>query len=506
MPEGERMLRVDQVHVVRHKVLVEGRGIRAVAREMGISRNTVRHYLALSEPVRVEKSPRGQPVRERVVPRIEAILAESPRWTGGKQRLTATRLHQMLRAEGYDVGTTLVKEIVAEWKGRRREVFVPLVYRPGELAEVDFFEVLIDVCGERTKAQLFVMRLMHSGRDFAWLYERQDQVSFLDGHVRAFAHFGAVPQRVAYDNLKSAVRRMLVGSEREMTERFTALVSHYLFEPCFCRPATGHDKGGVEARGKAIRWQELVPIPAGESMLAINERLLARLDERQGEVRSDGDGRTIGERFAEERGSMLPLPERPFLARRTHVVTVSRRSLVTVEGAVYSVPCEWAGYMITVHVGATEVELVSPRREEAGRIVVVPRKRFGERSVDYRHYIRELARKPQAVRQVAPELVCDLGEPFGSTWRLLVDVHGPKDAARVFARILGFIETRGMTEVAHRLAQAIERGEAPLLALVPPPRPPSSLAQDDLPHGLGQLAVETGRAGDYDEWLRGGER
>jgi hypothetical protein len=320
------------------------------------------------------------------------------------------------------------------------------------------------------------------------------------------AHFGAVPQRIAYDNLKSAVRRMLVGSEREMTERFTALVSHYLFEPCFCRPATGHDKGGVEARGKAIRWQELVPIPAGESLLVVNERLLARLDERQGEVRSHGDGRTIGERFAEERGAMLPLPERPFRARRTHHVEVSSRSLVTVEGAVYSVPCEWVGHMIAAHVGATQVELVSPRRDEAGRIVVVPRKRFGERSVDYRHYIRELARKPQAVRQVAPELVRDLGEPFGSAWRLLVDVHGPKEAARIFARVLGFVEKRGITDVAHRLEQALARGEPLLLALAPPPRPAPCLAEDDLPHGLGSLAVESGRAGDYDEWLRGGGR
>jgi len=501
------MLQVDQVHVVRHKVLVEGRGIRAVAREMGISRNTVRRYLALTQPIRIEKSPREQPVREKVLPRIEAILAESPRWTGGKQRLTATRLHQMLRAEGYDVGATVVKEVVAEWKGRRREVFVPLVYRPGELAEIDFFDVLVDVGGQRIKAHLFVMRLMHSGRDFAWLYERQDQVSFLDGHVRGFAHFAAVPQRIAYDNLKSAVRRMLVGSEREMTERFTALASHYLFEPCFCRPATGHDKGGVEARGKAIRWQQLVPIPAGDSLVAINERLLARLDERQAEVRPDGDGRTIGDRFAQERGSMLPLPERPFLARRTHHVEVSRRSLVTVEGAVYSVPCEWVGYSIVAHVGAVHVELVSPRRNEAGRIVIVPRKRFGERSVDYRHYIRELSRKPQAVRQVAPELVRDLGEPFGAAWRLLVDVHGPKDAARVFARILGVIEKRGIAEVADRVAKALERGEPLLLALAPPPpRPSVSLAHDDLPHGLGSLVVETGRAGDYDEWLRSAER
>jgi hypothetical protein len=75
---------------------------------------------------------------------------------------------------------TLVKEAVAEWKRQRREVFVPLTYRPGDLAEVDFFEVLVDVDGTRRKAWLFLMRLMYSGRDFAWIYERQDQISFLD--------------------------------------------------------------------------------------------------------------------------------------------------------------------------------------------------------------------------------------------------------------------------------------------------------------------------------------
>ena len=91
-----------------------------------------------------------------------------------------------------------MKAEVAEWKRQRREVFVPLVYRLGDLAEVDFFQVLADVAGVRVKAWMFVMRLMHSGRDFAYLYERQDQVSFLDGHVRAFDHFGAVPQRIAY--------------------------------------------------------------------------------------------------------------------------------------------------------------------------------------------------------------------------------------------------------------------------------------------------------------------
>ena len=131
-----------------------------------------------------------------VGPRLEALLAESGQWTGGKQRLTAPRLHGLLIAEGCRVGVTLVKEAVAEWKRQRHEVFVPSTYRPGDLAEVDFFEVLVDVDGTRRKAWLFLVRLMYAGRDFAWVYERQDQVSFLDGHVRTFAHFGGVSARL----------------------------------------------------------------------------------------------------------------------------------------------------------------------------------------------------------------------------------------------------------------------------------------------------------------------
>lgn len=504
---------MDEVHVVRHKVLVEGLGIRRVAREMGVSRNTVRRYLAIAEPKRIESTPRRRWVWEKVGPRVEELLESSPRWTGGKQRLTAARLHEMLVAEGHHIGETLVKAAVAEWKRRRREVFVPLVYRPGELAEVDFFEVLVDVAGVRRKAHLFVMRLMYSGRDFAWLYERQDQVSFLDGHVRAFTHFGAVPQRIAYDNLKAAVAKILAGSERELAARFRALASHYVLEPVFCRPGTGHDKGGVESRGRAIRWQALVPIPAGENLDAISVAVLARLDGRMSdrlERPQDDAGeerRTIGERFERERGAMLPLPIHPFAPRRLSFVEVSRRSLVKVEGAHYSVPTDWAGLTITARVGPHDVELVGPSSEGArdGRLVVHPRRRFGARSVDYKHYLRELAQKPQAVRQVAAELVRDLGEPFGTAWRLLLDMLGPQDAARHFARILGTIERDGITNVAHRITRALERGE-PLPGIVSRPSVSSRVASiDDLPPALRSFEIPSGRAADYDRWLREGD-
>lgn len=478
---------MDQVHVVRHKVLVEGQKIRRVAREMGIARNTVRKYLEQAEPRRVESAPRGRPVWEKVRARIEALLAESPRWTGGKQRLTATRLHAMLREEGHEVGVTLVKEAVSEWKRRRREVFVPLVYPPGDLAQVDFFEVIVKLAGEVIKAWLFVMRLMHSGRDFAWLYRRQDQVSFLDGHVRAFQHFACVPQRIAYDNLKAAVAKHLVGSERELTPRFESLASHYLFEPCFCRPRTGHDKGGVEARGKAIRWQHLVPIPDGDDLGAIAGALLARLDAAHD-----------AERFVVDRAHSLPLAPHPFDPRKTVFVTPSTRSLAHVEGAYYSAPCTWAGLEVTAHVGAEDVALVGP-----SGTVVHERKRFGERAIDYRHYVPELARKPQAVRQVAAELIRDLGPVFARAWRALVDAHGPKQASRIFAKVLGHVETRGIDAVARVLEEALTGGEPLLLALAPAHAPLVGLSADALPASLRAVDVTAGRAADYDALFGG---
>ena len=484
---------MDQVHVVRHKVLIEGRSQRQVAKELGIARDTVRKYLTESVPIRKETAPRARPVWESVRERVESVLTESARWTGGKQQLTATRLHELLVAEGKQVGVTVVKEAVAEWKRQRREVFVPLTYRPGDLAEVDFFEVLIDVDGTRRKAWLFLMRLMYSGRDFAWIYERQDQISFLDGHVRAFAHFGGLPARLAYDNLKAAVVRILVGGERTLTARFAALASHYLFEPCFCRRGEGHDKGGVESRGKAVRRQALTPIPSAATLDAINQALLARMDARLATGR-DGAGDTIGTRFAVEASAFRPVPV-PFVAEATTVVTVSPRALVRLEGAVYSVPCRWAGLDLIARIGATTVTIIG-RDSTAIRH---PRKRFGQRSIDYRHYLPELAKKPQAVRQVLPELLRDLGDPFPAVWAHFHAAHPEREAARLFAKVLGQVEAHGLTHVITTVASALTTGTPILLALTAPAA--VSPPQVDVPPALRDLEVSSGCAADYDGWL-----
>jgi transposase len=485
------MLRMDQTYVIRHKVLVEKISVRQVARELGVSRNTVRRYVEGATPCVRATTARPSPVKERVWPRLEQLLAEAPRWTGGKQRLTAARLHQLLLAERHVVSDRVVREMVAEWKRRREEVFVPLVYKPGELGEVDFFEVLVDVGAERRKAWMFVLRLMYSGRDFAWLYPRQDQVCFLDGHVRAFEHLGFVPHRLLYDNLRSAVARILVGSERVLSLRFLELATHYLIEASFARPRTGHDKGGVEARGKGIRWQELVPIPSGPDLRTISAALLARLDARM--EKRGSDGRTIAERFAEERAHLLPLPAVPFRAASFHHLEVSRRSLVALGGATY-----WVRLPVKAFAGVDEIEIVGPD----GRVVVHERQPFGGRSVDYRHYLPELAKKPQAVRQVADELVRDLGPPFDALWRHLSDERGPKQAARIFAHVLRSVVELGERVTAERVQRALETGE-PLLLALRPSEPAPSMMLEALPSRLREIDVACGRAADYDRLLGG---
>ena len=374
-----------------------------------------------------------------------------------------------------------------EWRRRRAEVYVPLVHRPGDEAQADFFEVTVELGGERRKAWKFLMRLMYSGRDFVRLYDRQDQVAFLDGHVRAFAHFGGVPARIVYDNLAAAVRRVQFP-RRQLTERFEALVSHYLYEPCFARPGEGHDKGGVEGRGRGVRLQHLTPIPRGDSLAELSDWL-------QGEVDRHAAPR-VWERFAEERPLLRPGPGVAFEARRVRAVSVSRSALVRVEGAWYSAPSRWAGLRATALIGTDELTLRC-RGEE----VVHPRQPFGGRRVDYRHYLGELARKPQAVRQVAPELVAALGEPFGRLWARLEREQGAQEGARTLARLLRAVDEHGEQRVRDVLEQVLEQERFDELAvqrLLASARAPEAVT---VPETLRGYEVESVSAAVYDRLL-----
>lgn len=478
---------MQDVHVLRHHVLVEGRSRRQVARELGINRNTVRRYLEAPEPVRRERRPRRRTVFDAVQPRPDELLSEWSERTTPKQRLTATRLHRQLREEGYAVGVTTVRDYLREWRRQRAEVYIPLVHRPGDEAQVDYFAATVELNGERRGVWKFLVRLMYSGRDFVRLYERQDQLAFLDGHVRAFAHFGGVPQRMVYDNLKPAVRR-LQFPRRQLTERFQAVASHYLFEPCFARPGEGHDKGGVEARGLAIRLQHLTPIPRGDSLAALSDWLQAEV-ERHAPQR-------VAERFGEEQRWLRSLLDVAFDPRRLTSVSVGRNALAKVEGAWYSVPSYWAGLRVTARIGVDELTL-SCRGEQVSHL----RERFGGRRVRYRHYLAELSRKPKAVGQVAPELVAELGDPFARLWRHWQSEQGAQEAARSLARLLRALDAHGEQRVRWALTQLLDEDgfdELALQRLLADDDPPEPVA---VPEALRGYEVEAASAVDYDRLL-----
>ena len=486
------MLKMETVHVIRHLYYHEKKSQRAIARALGIHRHTVRKYLTVAEPVRVERDPRPQPVLAVAGPRMDALLSEWAGRTGGKHQITAQRLHRQLQDEGLGISARTVRRYLAEKNRQAAEVFVPLVHRAGDEAQVDFFEMLVDVNGVRRKAHLFLMRLMNSGRDFVWLYDRCDQVSFLDGHVRAFAFFGGVPRRGVYDNLSAAVRRR-VGVPRELTDRFRALSSHYGFEPCFARVREGHDKGGVEGRGKSIRLNYLTPIEQGEHLRQISERLQDRLDRDwdRGEAR---EGLTPSARYATERAGLLPLPATAFEARALQVVSVSRSATVRLEAAWYSVPSTWAGLEIKAWIGPEDVRLRWQSQQ-----VLHPRRPPGSRSVDYNHYLRELARKPQALRQVAPELLAGWGEPFTTFWRRLGDDEGCADSlpvARRFAAVLWFVLEHGLDQARVALDQSLAAGRLDLLSRSASARHP--LPEQAVPEELRQVHVEAASARAYD--------
>lgn len=197
---------------------------------------------------------------------------------------------------------------------------------------------------------------------------------------------------------------------------------------------------------------------------------------------------------------MLPLPSAPFRSAAFQHAEASRRSLVAVGGAVYSVWTDWAQLSVTAYVGVDEIEVIGPD----GRVVLHPRQTFGGKSVDYRHYLTELSRKPQAVRQVADELMRDLGAPYDALWRKLCDEHGPKQAARTFAHVLRVIVEIGERQTRERVLCALDSGEPILLALRPT-APTTSVAIEALPERFRQIEVTAGCAADYDYLLGGGQ-
>jgi transposase len=392
--------RVEQFESIRRQYRDEGLSIRELARRHRVHRRTVRQALVGAVPPS-RKSP------ERAAPAVgpyEAIVLgwlEADRQAPVKQRHTAKRVWQRLTDEhGALVGESTVRRLVARLDAELHrdvsKVTIGQTHEPGEEAEVDFGEFRARVAGSVVRLWLFILRLSFSGRGFAFAYAHQAQEAFLDGHVRAFAHLGGTPAGlVRYDNLKPAVKRILLGRDRVETERFIALRSHYGFDSFFCQPGQdgAHEKGGVEGEVGRFRRAHLVPVPEVGSLAELNELLTAKMATDDGR-RIARRAQTVGEAFGVERARLHPLPAEPFDPARLLSAKVDAKARVCVLQSWYSVPARLAGRRVQVHLGAHELEVW-----HEGHIVAAHQRSLHKGSQDLvlDHYLEVLTRKPGAL-------------------------------------------------------------------------------------------------------------
>jgi len=433
---------------IRRRVLVEGVSKRQILRETGMHWRTLEKVLANPEPPGYRiKVPRPRPKLGPFLVRIARILEEDkgcPR----KQRHTAKRIFERIRAEGYRGGYTAVKEAVRDLKQTRREVFVPLIHRPGE-AQVDFGYALVNVAGRLRKVAFFVMALPHSDALFVQAFERECTETFWEGHVRGFDFFAGVPRRITYDNSRVMVAKIVGPRQRQLTRGFLQLKSHYLFDHHFCLVQRPNEKGVVEGTVKFTRLNFFVPVPQVRDLDELNAQLLARChDDRQRRVR--GSAATKEVLLDEDRAAFIPLPAAPFDACVKRSTTADSLSLVRFDDNDYSVPVRYAHHTVVVRGYVDRVVLC-----HKGEMVAEHRRRWGREGVSFDpvHYLALLERKPGALDHARPLDGWALPGCF-EVLRRRLEAERDGEGTREFIRVLRLLEKHPPD----RLAAAVEHG------------------------------------------------
>jgi transposase len=456
---------VEQFEQIRRDRDREGLSIRGLAVRHGVHRRAVKQALASPVPS-AKRSPVGRPA-----PKLGPFRAVIDSWlladrsAPRKQRHTAKRIHQRLVDElGADVAETTVRQYV---RGRKRamgwavgEVFVPQVHAAGVEAEVDWGEAEVVLAGVATMVHLFVMRASFSGAAFCQASLVETQQAFLELHVQAFEWYGGVFPKIKFDNLKSAVKKVLKGRRRVESDRFVALRSHYLFASQFTTPGLegAHEKGGVEGEVGRHRRNHLVPVPHVADLAELNRLLLAGC-ETDLDRRIDGRPVTVREAWAAERPLLLALPAEAFDACESAAPRVDSKSLVTIRQNRYSVPVALAGLRVSARVGAREITI------NHGGVEVARHERmhgkFGT-SAQLDHYLELLARKPGGLEHsLALHQERDRGGwpgCFDQLWAALTERYGRSDAARQMVDVVLLCREHGPDRVALAVRGALAAG------------------------------------------------
>ena len=246
------MISVEDRELIRRAYFIEHKSLRQIARELHVARKTIGKALASAEAESYKLSV-ASPGAD------SGALQAADRGVAGREQASAGQaaLHQPQDLRGARAARLPGGRIDGAWlhwpasarEQRRPQVYLPLEFDPGSDAQVDWGEAVAEVAGVRQTVQLFCMRLCYSRRTFLMAFPTQRQEAFLEGHVQAFHFFAGVPQRIAYDNLKAAVEKVLSGHTRQEQQTFVAFRSHYLFDELLLHARPGPREGRRGACG-----------------------------------------------------------------------------------------------------------------------------------------------------------------------------------------------------------------------------------------------------------------
>ena len=396
----------------------DGKGIRALARDLDLSRGTVRKYLReyadyrshlgdsagttelvedlVSAPSYDSSRRSRRKVTREVLELIEGLLAENrlKRSRGqSKQQMKKIDIYERVKSAGYGVGYTTICGVIRELSSSSREGYIKQSYPPGEVAEFDWGEVKVFIGDKLCRLQLAVFTTAYGNYRYGRLFYKQDTASFQQAHALFFDHVGGVHRELVYDNMRTVVKRFVGSTEKEATTGLLQLSLYYQFHFRFCNVRRGNEKGHVERSVEYVRRKAFGSADQFESLAAANQHLLAICEGlNQRPQKACGD-QTAADFLAEEKAHLLPSPPL-FECGQLRELRVDKYSTVTVDTCHYSVPDRYVGEILAVKVYPARIVVYAGHQR-----ICVHEKRHGayEWVIDLDHYLTTLDRKPGAL-------------------------------------------------------------------------------------------------------------
>lgn len=272
------IIEVDIYSAIRTKYS-EGKSIRSIAKNLGISRQTVKKYCEGATHPEIRKAYLREPdvMTDDVKNFILSCFKEDEDEKLKKQKHTAKKIYDRLVDEKNFTGSySAVRIAVRTLKSEAAvppQSCVPLSYAPGEVIQIDWGEVTVYLDGKKLKLNIFCGRLCYSCDIFVQVYKSANEESFLEAQQHMFDFFGGVPKRLIFDNAKVAVKEGF-GIYAKPQNKYLSFSAHYAFSLDFCNPAKGNEKSLVENLVGYSRRNFFVPVPKVKTIEELNHKLL----------------------------------------------------------------------------------------------------------------------------------------------------------------------------------------------------------------------------------------